>query len=245
MSKKRPKAEVAEGIGLKMRRAMEGRRVARLPETTYPVRRTLMMNPTRRKILTCLCKNPCQTVADVARALRTSRANTNWHLEKMVTATFLTKKRFGGGWVLYPSHFIEDDDVPVLSHLADPFTVKVFQGVKDQPDTNQGDLGKALKVSRQALAWHISKLLHTGLIETMLDGRYKRYRATSYLDTRARKHQKRMAAFKGLLLRLLRKDGTDPVIVKSLARTLVVKLKAGKSSSVLEVDMDPFHHFLK
>jgi DNA-binding MarR family transcriptional regulator len=220
---------------------MEGSRMTRLPDSSDPVKKTLMMNTTRRRILTLLCNTPCQSVAEIARTLRTSRANASWHLEKMVAANFLTKKRFGGGWVFFPYHFIDDDDVPVLTVLADPFPLKVYQIVSNQPNISQSDLRKALNVSRQALAWHISKLLQIGLIENILDGRYKRYRITNYLDSRTKRHQKRTAIFKGLILRSLRKDGTDPVIVKSLTRTLVVKLRVGKGSSVLEVNLDPFH----
>lgn len=229
-----------EGIGQRMRKAIEDRRLVRLPDSRTPVKRTLLMNPVRRGLFALLCKRPCMTVAEIARALRTSRANTGWHIEKLIEAGIVSKRKFGGSWVFYPAHFLEHDDIPILSLLSDPFTMSVYKCVQAGPGITQAELGKALRTSRQALAWHISKLIRAGLIIMVRDGRFRRYKPTLLLETRARRHARRTAAFKGTLLRILKEDGTDPTIVKSLTRSLIVKLSSSRPPSMLEVELDPF-----
>jgi len=234
-----------EGVGPRIKRAMEGRRDTRPIQPAFPVLRTLMMNPVRRKIFSEMCRRPCISINDLARAIGTSRANANWHIERLVSANLLSKRKVGKRWVVYPSNLLEDEDIPILSLMSRSGMSRIFIHIRREPDLSQGELSKALRMPRQLLAWHLADLVKVGLVETVKDGRYRRYRTTSLFDERAKRHGRKAKAFRSELMKNLRKDGARPVVVKSLARAILIRLRSGKGTSVLEVVTDPYQVVLQ
>jgi DNA-binding transcriptional ArsR family regulator len=234
-----------DGVGQRLKRAIEGKRPIQSLRPAPSEQRTLMMNPVRRDIYSQLCRRPCVSISDLARSLSTSRANASWHIDRMVDANLVQRRKVGKRWVHFPSDFLEEEDFPVLSILASPITRRVYKRIRDEPDISQGELCKVIRTSRQRLAWHLSNLVRTGLVELVQDGRFRRYRATPLFDDRAKRHGKRARTFKPLLMKALKKDGTSPQLVKSLARTLLIKLRSGKGTSVLEVIIDPYRAVLE
>jgi predicted transcriptional regulator len=234
-----------EGVGPRIKRAIEGRTGPSYTPPSYPVIRTLMMNPVRRRIFSELCRRPCLSINDLAKAIGTSRANANWHIERMVSANLLSRRKVGRRWVVYPYNMLEDEDIPIMTLMSRPEVSRIYRKVRQETDLSQGELSKALGVPRQLLAWHLSNLVKVGLIETVQDGRFRRYRATSLFDDRAKKQARKARSFRSELIKNLKKDGAMPVVVKNLARAILIRLGSGKGSSVLEVVTDPYRTALQ
>ena len=234
-----------EGVGPRIKRAIEGRKDTGAIRPAFHVHRTLMMNPVRRRIFAELCRRPCIPINDLATAIGTSRTNAKWHIERMVSANLLSKRKVGRHWVIFPSNMLEDEDIPIMALMSRSVVSRIFRYVQREPDLSQGELSRALGIPRQLLAWHLGNLLKVGLVETLQDGRFRRYRATSLFDDRAKRHVRKAKAFRSELMKNLRKDGTRPTVVKSMVRAILIRLGSGKGSSVLEVVTDPFRAVLE
>jgi DNA-binding transcriptional ArsR family regulator len=230
----------ADGIGLRMKRAMDARTGSRPMAPSVPVHQALLMNPFRRRILAELCKRPCISVNELAKAIGTSRANADWHVERMLEAGILSARRICKRIIVQPSNLLDEDDIVLFFKLSDPITRSLFQQVRKVPSSSQGELAKALKVPRQVLAWHMNDLIKVGLVEVYKDGRHRRYQATPLFDDRAKRYARKAPTFKTLLMKRLRDDGMGPVVVKGLAKHMVIRLKTGGGHAVLEVVTDPF-----
>ena len=234
-----------EGVGPRIKRAIEGRTGTATERPTYPVLHTLMMNPVRRRIFSELCRRPCISINDLAKAIGTSRANANWHIERMESANLVNRRKVGRRWVVYPSNMLEDEDIPIMTLMSNPEVPRIFRTVRHEPDLSQGELSKALGIPRQLLAWHLNNLAKVGLIETVKDGRYRRYRATTLFDDRAKAQARKSRPFRSELIKKLKRDGSMPTVVKNLASSILIRLGSGKGGSVLEVVTDPYRTVLR
>jgi DNA-binding MarR family transcriptional regulator len=228
-----------------MRKAIERRKHPGAFVTTGSSNKTLMMNPARRAIYTELCRRPCLSSGELARTLGTSRANATWHLNKMVKAGLLAKARNGGKWGYLATNHISDEEKPLFSVLGNPVARRLYLKIKERPGATQVALSKALALQRQDLSWHLEKLERVGLVGTIRDGRFKRYRATPLFNDMAKAHSSRLGHFKGALMKALREDNTSPSIVKALSRSLLVRMSTGEGTSILEVMTDPYEQVLK
>lgn len=232
-------------LGQRMRRALEHRRRPSIIQPSNLPKKSLMMNPLRRAIYAELSRRPGLPSGELALALRTSRANINWHLDKLVRARLLSKVKVGGRWAFLPTNLLSDEEVPLFLVLGNPLTLKVYLTVRQRPGVSQAELSKAVGLSRQDLSWHLGKLTKARLITTVQDGRFRRYRASPLFDELAKGHSKRIGRFKGLLITALKEDNVAPSIVKSLSSSLLIRVGSGEGSSVLEVVTDPYDSLLK
>jgi len=198
------------------------------------------MNPLRRAIFTELSRRPGHPSGELARALKTSRANINWHLDKLIRAHFVSKVKFGGRWAYLPINLLSDEDVPLFLVLANALTQKVYLSIRQRPGVSQATLSKAVGLSRQDLSWHLGKLDRARLTTMVLDGRFRRYKASPLFDEMAQGHTKRVGRFRGMLITVLKEDNVTPSIVKSLSSSLLIRISSGEGSTVIEVFTDPY-----
>jgi DNA-binding transcriptional ArsR family regulator len=233
------------GLGQRMRRVLEHRRRPSLLPPSRSLKKSLMMNPLRRAIFAQLSRRPGLPSGEIAQNLKTSRANINWHLDKLVQAHLLSKVRVGGRWAYLPANLLSEEEVPLFCVLGNAMTHKVYLTVRQRPGVSQDGLSKAVGLSRQDLSWHLGKLSRVGLITTVQDGRFRRYRASLHFDELAQGHSKRVGRFKGMLIAALKEDNVAPSIVKSLSSSLLLRIGCGEVSSVLEVVTDPYVALLK
>ena len=232
-------------LGQRMRRALEHRRRPSPVQPSNTNTKSLMMNPLRRAIYSELSRRPGLPSGELARALRTSRANINWHLDKLVRAKLLSKVKVGGRWAYLPTNLLSDEDLPIFYILANPMTRRVYLAVRQRPKVSQSGLSKAVGLSRQDLSWHLGKLSKAALITTVLDGRFRRYSTSPLFDEMAKVHSRRIGRFKGTLITSLKEDSIGPSIIKSLSSSLLVRMSTGEGSSVIEVVTDPYVFLLK
>jgi len=204
-----------------------------------------MMSKARRAMFSELCRRPCQTSGELARALGTSRANAVWHLNKLIGAGLVTRSRLGGRWAYRATGHLTDEEAKIFSALSDPTTLRAFLKIRERPGTTLVGLSSATGVPRQALSWHLRKLERAGLIVPLRDGRSKRYRSTPLYDQLARARQGGLGRFKASLMTALRADNVEPSIVKALSGSLLVRIASGEGTSVMEVVTDPFGQLSK
>jgi len=203
------------------------------------------MNPQRRAIFTELSRRPGLPSGELARALKTSRANINWHLDKLVRAHFVSKVKVGGRWAYLPANLLSDEELPLFLVLGNAITHKVYLSVRQRPGVSQAALSKAVGLSRQDLSWHLGKLSKARLTTMVLDGRFRRYRASPLFDEMAQGPSKRGGRFRGMLITALKEDNVAPSIVKSLSSSLLIRIGSGEGSTVIEVVTDPYGSLLK
>lgn len=235
-----------DSVGRHLKNALERRKMASLPDQDEAEPSSLMMSPVRREIYSSLSRRPCICLGHLVRLITTSRANASWHIDKLTGSGFLIRKRVGGHWLHFPSGLLEEDvDVPVLATFNDDNTLDVFLKIRKDPGSCQKTIARKMDQSRQRVAWHLKKLRRNGLIEVKKVARYRRYHLTDLFDRRAKENKNRIGAFKGILMRRLKEDGTKPSIVKHLSTSFIVRLGAGREVAVMEITTDPFEELLE
>jgi DNA-binding transcriptional ArsR family regulator len=233
------------GLGQRMRKALERRKRPGIIQPSTVLKRSLLMNPLRRAIYSELSRRPGLSSGELARALKTSRANINWHLDRLVRARLLSKFKFGGRWAYQPANLLSDEELSMFCVLNDTMTRKVYIAIRKRPRVSHSELSKALGLSRQDLSWHLGKLIRASLITTVLDGRFRRYTISPLFDELASIHSRHIGRFKGSLMASFKEDNLDPSIIKSLSNSLLVRMNYGEGTCVLDVLTDPYGALLK
>lgn len=234
-----------QGLGLKMRSALEKSRAQEsVPQPRFPDA-SLLMSKSRRAIFAELCRHPCIPSGELAKNIGLSRSNVEWHLDKMLAAGLITRTHLGGCVAYHVAGQIADDEVWAFTVLGNPVDRKIYLKVRERPGINQTTLSKAAGIQRQMLIWHLERLVRSGLIQKIQDGRLRLYRASPLLEDMYRHHAARTTRFKASLMRTLRSDHLEPSIVKVMGKSLLVRLSVGEKKAIMEVVTDPYAPYVK
>jgi predicted transcriptional regulator len=204
------------------------------------VKTTLTMNPRRQEILQYLCRYPCSRLSKIAKELELSTAATKWHLERLVEKDFVTEEDINGNIVFYPTDMIDGNDVLIFAALNHERATPILRSIISKSGIKQKDLYEKVQLNQRTVVRHASELERAGLIESIQDGKFKRYYPTELIKRKEGDYKKRAAKFRRHLLKILKKDGVSPKVVRSTDRALHVKITAGEKKSVLELNTRPF-----
>ncbi len=210
-----------------------------------PVKTTLTMNPRRQEILQYLCRYPCSRLSKIAKELELSTAATKWHLERLAEKDFVTEDDINGNMVYYPTDMIDGNDVEIFAALNHERATPILRSILSKSGIKQKDLYEEVQLNQRTVVRHASELERTGLIESIQDGKFKRYYPTELIKKMEGDYKKRAAKFRKGLLKLLKKDGVSPKVVRSTDKALHVKITAGEKKSVLELSTRPFASVLE
>jgi DNA-binding MarR family transcriptional regulator len=209
------------------------------------VKTTLTMNPRRQEILQYLCRYPCSRLSKIAKELELSAASTKWHLERLSEKDFVTEENINGNMVYFPTDMIDVHDVEIFAALNHERATPILRSILTNSGIKQKDLYEKVQLNQRTVVRHTSELEKAGLIESILDGKFKRYYPTDLIKKMETDYKKRAAKFRRSLLKLLKKDGVNPKVVRSTDKALHVKITAGEKKSMLELSTRPFTSVLE
>jgi DNA-binding MarR family transcriptional regulator len=209
------------------------------------VKETITMNPRRQEILQYLCKYPCTRLSRIAKDLELSIAATKWHLERLAEKDFIVKEVVKGDSVFYPTNMIDENQVQTFSIINHERATHILRRILSNSGINQKDLCDEVELNQRTVVRHASELERVGLIESIQDGKFKRYYPTDLIKTLREDYRRRAGKFRKYLLKKLKKDGVDPKVVRYTDHTLHVKITTGENKSILELNTQPFAGILE
>ncbi|UCE73553.1 MAG: helix-turn-helix domain-containing protein [Methanomassiliicoccales archaeon] len=209
------------------------------------VKKTLTMNPRRQEILQYLCRYPCSRLSKIAKDLDLSNASTKWHLERLTENDFITQRGMKGDRIFYPTNMIEENDVRIFWAINNERALPILRKILSNSGINLKNLRDDVQLNQRTVVRHAYELEQVGLIDSIQDGKYKRYYPTGLFTKMKEDYRKKGAKFRRHLLKMLKKDGVNPKVVRSTDRALHVKITAGEKKSVLELGTQPFASVLE
>jgi len=209
------------------------------------VKETITMNPRRREILQYLCKYPCTRLSRIAKDLELSIAATKWHLERLAEKDFIVKEVVKGNSVFYPTNMIDETEVQTFAIINHERATPILRRILSNSGINQKDLYDEVQLNQRTVVRHTSELERAGLIESIQDGKFKRYYPTDLIKIMREDYRRRAGKFRKHLLKMLRKDGVSPKVMRYTDNTLHVKITTGEKKSVLELNTQPFASILE
>lgn len=203
-------------------------------------KKSLLMNQTRQLMLQYLCKYPCSRLEAISKDLELTAPTVKWHLEKMTDSSFISLKKVGRTAVFYPSNMTELSDIEILAVLNLEKTGFIFSVILEKGGIAQNELCKLVGASPQAVIRYTSRLEKLGLVNSVGDGRYKRYYATSLISELQESRGKRTKYFREYILGKLKDDALRPQIIRSTDKEILVRITAGGKEVTLELKTSPF-----
>lgn len=204
------------------------------------VKETITMNPRRQEILQYLCKYPCTRLSKITKDLELSVAATKWHLERLVEKDFIVKEEVNGDSVFYPANMIDEAEVQTFAIMNRERAIPILRRIQSNSGISQKDLCNDVQLNQRTVVRHTSELERVGLIESIQDGKFMRYYPTDLIKSMREDYRKRTSKFRKHLLKMLKKDGVDPKVMRSTDKALHVKITAGEKKNVLELNIHPF-----
>lgn len=208
-------------------------------------RETITMNPRRRDILEYLCKYPCTRLSRIAKDLELSIAATKWHLERLTEKDFIVKEVVYGDPIFYPMKMIDENEVQIFATINHERATPILRKILSHSGISQKDLCNEVQLNQRTVVRHASELEHVGLIESIQDGKFKRYYPTALINTLREDYRRRAGKFRKHLLGKLKKDGVNPKVMRYTDNTLHVKITTGENKTILELNTQPFAGILE
>lgn len=204
------------------------------------VKETLTMNPRRQEILQYVCRYPCSRLSKIAKDLELSMAATKWHLERLTEKNFINKELVNGDVVFYPVNMIDKKDVETFSVINNERAIPIFRSILTNSGIKQKDLYKKVQLNQRTVVRHTSELEKVGMIESIQDGKFMRYYPTKLIEKMEGDYRKKAGRFRKHMLKMLKKDGVGPKVIRSTDRAFHVRITAGEKKSSLELSTQPF-----
>ncbi len=231
-------------LGRAFKRIVENEEEVIAQTRKVKTKRSLFMNDTRRGIFAYLCRFPCSHLRKIGREVGRSPPTIKWHLTKLKKAQIIDSERIGKTLVFYPIGMLEPEDVSVAALLNRQKARRIVHAISDEPGTTQQELCEALGIGSQAVRWFATQLEDEGVIESVVDGRYRRYYLTELIATKIEESRKRRKFFRESVLRALTADGVDPELVHTSPTSMTVRVRTGEGKHSLKIVTEPFSQLL-
>jgi DNA-binding MarR family transcriptional regulator len=202
--------------------------------------KSLLMNPTRQKIFRYLCEYPCSSLSTIARDIQLSAPSTSWHLKLMEERKLIARESIGNQIVFFPVEMIEFSLIPILSLLTNPKINDIFIKIFESPGIQQNELTHKLGVSHQSINTFTNRMENEGLISIVKDGKFTRYYPTKKLGQLEINQRKKLKEFRKWLIKALKFDGVNPILIRATDHELTLQITSGKSLKSIKLSINPF-----
>ncbi len=216
-----------------------------IPDIEEPkVPKGILMNSTRRRILQYLSRYPCIYQNGIAAEMGLSLNNGRWHLNKLVDNGYLSTSKIVKKRVFYPTGLIEPEDIDIFTLVNNKKTIRIFPIVAGTPGITQKEISVLTDINIQTLTTNLKQFESQELLTSVRDGSHKRYYPTDTFITREKKSHKRFKEFRQIMLKILVRDGVNPIIIRTTDRNIHIQITAGKAKSNLILYLNPYNRFL-
>jgi len=227
-------------IGVALRRSVTRRHGGTEVAPDRKVQITLLMNPTRRKILQYLCTYPVSPLALIQRDLKMADSSSKWHLASLTKGGFIETHKVGKSRVYAPLGMIDEQYLPILSILNTESYSALYNSIRKKPGISQKEICQELEVTPQAVNRFTGVMLELDLLAMMKDGRFIRYFPTDLLRTARSRNRLKVDNFVEQITEKLALDGLNPKVIRNDRREIWFRITTSKHRNELRLNTDPF-----
>jgi DNA-binding transcriptional ArsR family regulator len=209
-------------------------------DETSAILQGLLLNVRRREIYQYLCTYPCVTLNKICEKLGSSPALILHHLKKLTEAKFVSTAKVSKRQVYYPTQLIREDLIEVFTALSEPEKHVVFKCILNKPLQTQQELAYATEIKYQRITKHLHELERVGLLISIKDGKFKRFKATELYTKVLRTCMRRADGFKRYVLKKLVIDGLSPTLIRATDEELQVEIDTPTRRDVFTLPTLPY-----
>lgn len=136
-------------------------------------------NSVRERIFAAIRANPGLSASDLARLADVSWGTTIYHLDVLEQTRMVSSIRKGRYRRYFENGAALTTSKDIVAVLRNTVTASVVDILRARPGVTQKELAAATNMSPQALHWHLSRLVETGLVRKEREGRVVRHFAAS------------------------------------------------------------------
>lgn len=140
-------------------------------------RKNALGHSARRSILDHLRTTPGDHLRGIARSLRLSPQNAQYHLRQMQSLGFVSSQAVNGRSCWFPlegGRPVKERAV-ANSVLAAEARQRILEALREMPGLHQGELARRLGLASGSLSWHVGQLVQAGFLEEGREGNKVRY----------------------------------------------------------------------
>lgn len=134
----------------------------------WVLRRRLPEDPTRRRLVRLVRRDPGRNLTDLARELSVDRTTVRHHVDRLAEEGRVTCRRQGRCRRVYPDGADEDDLTALLDH---PVRRWIVRRLLRRRRLDQRSLRDECDVAPSTLTYHVERLASAGLVERTSRGR--------------------------------------------------------------------------
>ncbi len=127
---------------------------------------------TRRKIYELIKKSPGIHFREIERRLKIAVGNLQYHLRYLEKKNLIRSDQDGEYIRYFPKDCqLDDVDKKILSFLRRRTSRRILVYLLNNPNANNKDVSKAVRLSPSTISWHLNKLVEAGIVEKRKEGR--------------------------------------------------------------------------
>ncbi len=134
------------------------------------------LNERTRKVLEFIKENPGLNFNELSRRLGLAKGDLQYHLRKLEKLGLVVSRRSGLKRHYFPAGVFSEKEKDVLTLLSSENVREIIMYMVAKPGVTQKELCEGLALSPPTVNYYISKLQELGLVQSMRDGKFVKYR---------------------------------------------------------------------
>lgn len=212
-----------------------------MPPAKTGMKQQVLGSLRRQRLLEELCNNPGSNFNKIQGRLTWNARTLLWHLNVLVNADIAAVRSLANKRIYYPVQMLRPEDVVLRSLLTKKDIRGIFQLLSKRPALTQDEICRKLMLSPYTCARDLAILKRFGILDSVRDGKYKRYCiSTNFVDLR-KHYRKREKHFRIYLVKLFQMNALKPEVLRSADGAFHVSLSScSQSKEFFRFSTNPF-----
>jgi predicted transcriptional regulator len=133
------------------------------------------LGETAEKILQFIQANPGCHLHKIKEMIHVSQGTVQYHTDRLEKNGKITSTRSGLYKHYFPIGIFQKNEKEILQILGQETTRQIMMFIVEQQVPTQTDIVNSIGISASSVNWHMKRLVVSGLIEEIKEGKYKRY----------------------------------------------------------------------
>lgn len=143
----------------------------------------VLEHPVRDDILSTVAREPGISASELGRRAQCGWGTLVYHLSVLERERMVWSAREGRHRRYFAQGRVNYSDRDALGLLRNVASRRLADAILQQPGVIQKDLSRSLKLAPSTVAWHVDRLVRTGLLRKVSEGRQVRYYPSQRLET--------------------------------------------------------------
>ncbi len=192
-------------------------------------------------ILSYLSERPCSTSYSISTFMDISERGALWHLRSMCRKEILEEMDVGGKSRFFIIDHIRKEHCMMFSIMSERRHRGIMALIWERPGISVSELCERFGISRQGMWKTMKRLMETGLIRKVRDGKHTRYYPSKEAEELARTYAERRESAASVIERGVKRIGLDCTAISH--RNGILHLRIGDDE--FSFSTDPFRSIME